>query len=433
MRTMRPLGLRSARRRARPTGSSSTMRRPVRSKHSRAMTSAIDSSDPAWATVRPSVVVTRATPGEERRRAPRTGRRATRRASTVWTRIRLTSSSRRSSSAWWSTTRRSATDRGGESSSARPSRWQVLSLSSKIVGNIYHPATVATLASVARVLPTIPAAVSPLVRGLVTGPGAAGRRARGVPHGALPRARRRRGEPRGRPGRRHQRCPRPADRPPPRHALAPPVGRRRRATSSASEVTSSPCPHTAYGSCGRGDRAGSTGATRRRTLDWRPLLADVGRGDGLTPRADDVLCGALLAARALGIALPASAPAGAHHQPLGLPPARRPDGYAVSCVVDHVTAVVAGFPDTGRHPRTRPGHRSHLRRGPPRGHRPRPALRHQPPAGRNPRREHHPRRRAPRRLPRLGHPAPGVAHGRRTSTASRPPRSPWRPSSTSRS
>lgn len=86
----------------------------------------------------------------------------------------------------------------------------------------------------------------------------------------------------------------------------------------------------------------ATGAPRGEALDWEPLLDEVGRGEGLTPRADDVLCGALLAARALGIALPDSLPlARTTSLSASLLVAAR-DGYAVSSVVDHVTAAVAG-------------------------------------------------------------------------------------------
>lgn len=91
----------------------------------------------------------------------------------------------------------------------------------------------------------------------------------------------------------------------------------------------------------------TTGATTTATLDWEPLLSQIGRGEGLTPRADDVLCGALLMARALGLQLPtemcverttslsASLIIAAHA------------GYAVSPVVDHVTAAVAGSTNRG--------------------------------------------------------------------------------------
>lgn len=87
---------------------------------------------------------------------------------------------------------------------------------------------------------------------------------------------------------------------------------------------------------------------RSDTLDWAPLLADVGRGEGLTPRADDVLCGALLAARALGLALPEALPLERTTSLSASLLVAASKGYAVSSVVDHVTAAVAGSPDAGR-------------------------------------------------------------------------------------
>ncbi|WP_404384480.1 DUF2877 domain-containing protein [Knoellia locipacati] len=89
----------------------------------------------------------------------------------------------------------------------------------------------------------------------------------------------------------------------------------------------------------------TTGSARPDHVNWAPLLDEVGRGEGLTPRADDVLCGALLAARALGIALPDALPlARTTSLSASLLVAAR-DGYAVSCVVDHVAAAVSGAPD----------------------------------------------------------------------------------------
>lgn len=92
----------------------------------------------------------------------------------------------------------------------------------------------------------------------------------------------------------------------------------------------------------------ATAAPNASTLDWRTLLADVGRGEGLTPRADDVLCGALLAARGLGVALPATLPLERTTSLSASLLVAAHDGYAVSCVIDHVTAVVAGSDDAER-------------------------------------------------------------------------------------
>lgn len=223
----------------------------------------------------------------------------------------------------------------------------MLSLSSKIVGNIYHPDTVATLASVARVLPTIPAAVSPLVRGLVTG-----RVRPAVVLAAFPTAL--------------------------YLALADDEASHEDVvavvTSDALVLPTAlrlatPSPHPWGVDVGdvvrvggdvialpaHGIRVVRSWRPRRLdsappvgvTLDWRPLLADVGRGDGLTPRADDVLCGALLAARALGIALPARLPTERTTSLSASLLLAARSGYAVACVVEHVTAVVTGLPDTG--------------------------------------------------------------------------------------
>lgn len=79
-------------------------------------------------------------------------------------------------------------------------------------------------------------------------------------------------------------------------------------------------------------------------FDWMPLLADVGRGPGLTPSADDVLCGALLAARALGIDLPTSLPLRRTTSLSASLLSAAHDGYAVACVADHVTHAVVGSP-----------------------------------------------------------------------------------------
>ncbi|MFW5469285.1 DUF2877 domain-containing protein [Knoellia sp. CPCC 206435] len=92
----------------------------------------------------------------------------------------------------------------------------------------------------------------------------------------------------------------------------------------------------------------ASAAPAAHVVDWEPLLAEVGRGHGLTPRADDVLCGALLGARALGVPLPASLPLERTTSLSASLLLAAQDGYAVSCVVDHVTAVVAGFPDAER-------------------------------------------------------------------------------------
>ncbi|KGN33024.1 hypothetical protein N802_16250 [Knoellia sinensis KCTC 19936] len=89
-----------------------------------------------------------------------------------------------------------------------------------------------------------------------------------------------------------------------------------------------------------------TGAPQPVAFDWAPLLAEIGRGEGLTPRADDVLCGALLAARALGIARPARVPAERTTSLSASLLVAAHAGYAVSAVVDHVTSVVAGFADS---------------------------------------------------------------------------------------
>lgn len=79
--------------------------------------------------------------------------------------------------------------------------------------------------------------------------------------------------------------------------------------------------------------------------DWSALLDEVGLGEGLTPRADDVLCGALLAARALGLDLPTELPLTRTTSLSASLVAAAAKGYAVSTVVDHVTAVAAGCPD----------------------------------------------------------------------------------------
>ncbi|KGN42408.1 hypothetical protein N801_17250 [Knoellia aerolata DSM 18566] len=91
-----------------------------------------------------------------------------------------------------------------------------------------------------------------------------------------------------------------------------------------------------------------TAAPSAATVDWRGLLADVGRGEGLTPRADDVLCGALLAARAVGIAGPETLPLERTTSLSASLLVAASEGYAVSCVVDHVAAAVAGSPDVER-------------------------------------------------------------------------------------
>ncbi|GEQ12425.1 hypothetical protein KLO01_04720 [Knoellia locipacati] len=89
----------------------------------------------------------------------------------------------------------------------------------------------------------------------------------------------------------------------------------------------------------------TSGAARADGFDWAPLLAEVGRGEGLTPRADDVLCGALLAARALGLALPEALPLERTTSLSASLLVAARAGYAVSCVVDHVTDAVAGVAD----------------------------------------------------------------------------------------
>lgn len=88
-----------------------------------------------------------------------------------------------------------------------------------------------------------------------------------------------------------------------------------------------------------------SGTPRPDRFDWSPLLDDVGRGEGLTPRADDVLCGALLAARALGLALPDDLPLARTTSLSASLIVAASNGYAVSSVVDHVTAAVAGNAD----------------------------------------------------------------------------------------
>ncbi|MFC7486515.1 DUF2877 domain-containing protein [Knoellia sp. CPCC 206453] len=92
----------------------------------------------------------------------------------------------------------------------------------------------------------------------------------------------------------------------------------------------------------------STGAAHPTDFDWEPLLAELGRGEGLTPRADDVLCGALLAARALGIAVPDAIPVDRTTSLSASLVVAAQAGYAVSSVVDHVTNAVAGSPDADR-------------------------------------------------------------------------------------
>ena len=91
----------------------------------------------------------------------------------------------------------------------------------------------------------------------------------------------------------------------------------------------------------------TTGRSNRATMDWVPLLADIGRGEGLTPRADDVLCGALLAARALGMSLPATLPLERTTSLSASLLEAAHAGYAVPAVIDHLAAVVAGSTDTG--------------------------------------------------------------------------------------
>jgi len=92
----------------------------------------------------------------------------------------------------------------------------------------------------------------------------------------------------------------------------------------------------------------STASPNAAPFDWQPLLADLGRGEGLTPRADDVLCGALLAARALGIRLPGEIPVGRTTSLSASLVLAAHAGYAVSSVVDHVTHAVAGSTEAGR-------------------------------------------------------------------------------------
>lgn len=79
--------------------------------------------------------------------------------------------------------------------------------------------------------------------------------------------------------------------------------------------------------------------------DWTDLLGEVGRGEGLTPRADDVLCGALLAARALGVPRPDVLPLERTTSLSASLLLAASDGYAVSALVDHVTNAVAGSTD----------------------------------------------------------------------------------------
>jgi hypothetical protein len=90
------------------------------------------------------------------------------------------------------------------------------------------------------------------------------------------------------------------------------------------------------------------GRANPATLDWAPLLAQVGRGEGLTPRADDVLCGALLAARALGMTLPATLPLERTTSLSASLLEAAHAGYAVPAVLDHLAAVMAGSADTER-------------------------------------------------------------------------------------
>jgi len=84
---------------------------------------------------------------------------------------------------------------------------------------------------------------------------------------------------------------------------------------------------------------------RPERYDWSPLLEEVGLGEGLTPRSDDVLCGALLAARALGVDLPTELPLARTTSLSASLVAAAANGYAVSAVVDHVTSVAAGCED----------------------------------------------------------------------------------------
>ncbi|MFC7491455.1 MULTISPECIES: DUF2877 domain-containing protein [unclassified Knoellia] len=92
----------------------------------------------------------------------------------------------------------------------------------------------------------------------------------------------------------------------------------------------------------------ANGPDRVAPFDWDPLLADLGRGEGLTPRSDDVLCGALLAARAVGFDLPDEIPVGRTTSLSASLVLAARAGYAVSAVVDHVTGAVAGSDDARR-------------------------------------------------------------------------------------
>lgn len=92
----------------------------------------------------------------------------------------------------------------------------------------------------------------------------------------------------------------------------------------------------------------TTGHANAAAFDWSPLLADLGRGEGLTPRADDVLCGALLAARTLGVALPGELPVRRTTSLSASLLVAAHAGYAVSAVVDHVTNAVTGSTDVNR-------------------------------------------------------------------------------------
>lgn len=92
----------------------------------------------------------------------------------------------------------------------------------------------------------------------------------------------------------------------------------------------------------------STGSANPTAFDWATLLDDLGRGEGLTPRADDVLCGALLAARAFGIPMPDEIPVGRTTSLSASLVLAARAGYAVSAVVDHVTHAVAGSADADR-------------------------------------------------------------------------------------
>ena len=224
----------------------------------------------------------------------------------------------------------------------------MLALSWKIVGNIYHPTTVARLTTVPRVLPTIPAAVSPLVRGLV-----AGRVRPAVVLAAFPTA------------------------------LYLGLADRDAGPGDVVAVVTSdalvlptavrlatPAPHPWGVAAGDVVRVGgdvialpchgirvvrswrprrvASGAPSATAVDWPALVARVGRGEGLTPRADDVLCGALLTARALGVELPATLPLERTTSLSASLLQAALDGYAVSCVADHVSAAVAGSPDVDR-------------------------------------------------------------------------------------